>query len=214
MRAARSRAARLVRGVAWGLAGVVVGVAAGGFSNIAYAGPTGQLGSELLKRLQAAVAEPSGFHDPYVAAVWFTDMSARLKRYAPKTMGSAAKRLKFLHRVHAEATRAGVAPELVLAVINIESDFQRFALSVAGAEGYMQIMPFWLKEASAKNGRKNDNLFDPQTNLRMGCTILRYYLDASRDNWVKALARYNGSYGKPDYPYKVLHALNTRWSPG
>ncbi|MDN5873397.1 MAG: transglycosylase SLT domain-containing protein [Sinobacteraceae bacterium] len=183
-----------------------------GFAPRAFAGPDGQPEAALLKRLKAAVAEPAGFHDPYVAEVWLVDMSARLARYAPKAMAKPAKRLKFLHLLHAEATRAGVSPELVLAVINIESDFRRFAISSAGAEGYMQIMPFWLKEADA--GRKNDNLFDPQTNLRMGCTILRYYLDRSHGKWVQALARYNGSYGKPDYPYKVLHALNTRWSPG
>ncbi|TAM11985.1 MAG: lytic transglycosylase domain-containing protein [Nevskiaceae bacterium] len=165
--------------------------------------------------MQAAMAEPAGFVDRYVAQVWLTDMSGRLARYFPKAIPDAVARIEFLRRVHAEATRAHLSPELVLAVIHIESAFSRFALSSAGAEGYMQIMPFWLKEAEAKKtGRKNDNLFDPETNLRMGCTILRYYLDISHDDWVQALARYNGSYGKPDYPYKVLHALNTRWSPG
>ena len=75
--------------------------------------------------------------------------------------------------------------------------------------GYMQIMPFWLDEI----GHNGDNLFDTRTNLRMGCTILRFYLDREHDNYVRALARYNGSTGKPDYPFLVLNALNHRWSP-
>lgn len=180
----------------------------------AFAGPTGQPGPALLQRLQKAMAAPAGFSGRYAAEVWLTDMSGRLARYRPKVIPNPVKRVQFLRLVHAEATRAHLEPELVLAVIDVESGFHRFALSNAGAEGYMQIMPFWLKEADAKAGVRNNNLFDPETNLRMGCTVLRYYLDVAHDNWVQALARYNGSYGKPDYPYRVLHALNTRWSPG
>lgn len=175
-----------------------------------HASPTGQPTPQLLGRLHAAIAAAPGFDDRYVAEVWFVDMSGRLARYAPKTMADPSKRLDFLRILHAEATRAKVSPELVLAVIDVESDFRRFAISKAGAEGYMQIMPFWLKEA----GGKDDNLFHARTNLRMGCTILRYYLDRAHDDWVKALAMYNGSTGRADYPYKVLHELNTRWSPG
>lgn len=182
---------------------------------VALAGPTGTPDAALLARLQQAMAAPAGFVDRYVAEVWLTDMSGRLARYLPKALPEPVGRIAFLRLVHAEATRAHLPAELVLAVIDIESAFDRFALSSAGAEGYMQIMPFWLEEAEArKTGRKNDNLFDPETNLRMGCTILRYYLDISRDDWVSALARYNGSYGRADYPYRVLQVLNTRWRPG
>jgi soluble lytic murein transglycosylase-like protein len=173
------------------------------------AGPTGEPEPALRARLEAAIKDAREFDDRYAAEVWFVDMSARLARYAPKTMPDAGQRLDFLRVVHAEASRAGVSPELVLAVIEAESGFDRYAISVSGAEGYMQIMPFWLAEI----GAEGDNLFDPRTNLRLGCTILRYYLDQSHDSYVKALARYNGSGGRPDYPYRVLELLNRRWSP-
>lgn len=174
-----------------------------------HAGPTGEPEPALRARLEAAIRDAREFDDRYAAEVWFVDMSARLARYAPKALPDAGQRLDFLRVVHAEAARAGVSPELVLAVIDVESGFDRYAISVSGAEGYMQIMPFWLAEV----GAEGDNLFDPRTNLRMGCTILRYYLDQARDSYVKALARYNGSGGKPDYPYRVLELLNHRWSP-
>ena len=99
--------------------------------------------------------------------------------------------------------------ELVLAVIDVESGFDRVAISRSGAFGYMKIMPFWL----AKIGRPGDNLFQTRTNLRMGCTILRYYLDMEHGNYVHALARYDDSYGKVNFPYSVLMLLNKRWSP-
>ena len=134
------------------------------------------------------------------------DMSGRLAPFMPDPL----QRVDFLRIVHQEALRARLEPELVLAVIQIESRFDRFALSSAGAQGYMQIMPFWLREIGDPQG----NLFDPRTNLRMGCTILRYYLDRTHDDWVSALARYNGSSGRADYPYRVLRALNGRWAPG
>jgi soluble lytic murein transglycosylase-like protein len=106
-----------------------------------------------------------------------------------------------------EASRAKLPPELVLAVIQVESNFDRFAISEAGARGLMQVMPFWLKEL----GRPDDNLFDAQTNLRFGCTILRYYLDREKGNRVRALARYNGSIGSFRYPNLVFAALRDKW---
>jgi soluble lytic murein transglycosylase-like protein len=135
-------------------------------------------------------------------------MSGRLQRNLPKQMPDELQRLGFLKLVHAEATRAGVSPELVLAVIEIESRFERFAISRSGALGYMQIMPFWLEEL----GQQGNNLFHGETNLRMGCTILRYYLDMEHGSYVRGLARYNGSTGKPDYPYLVLDRLKRHWS--
>jgi soluble lytic murein transglycosylase-like protein len=175
----------------------------------AYAGPTGEPEPELRARLVQALHDSDGFDDRYLAEVWFTDMSTRMRRYAPKAMPDTQQRLDFLRLVHAEASRARLSPELVLAVVNVESGFDRLAISRSGAFGYMQIMPFWLREI----GQDGDNLFQAKTNLRMGCTILRYYLDQEKGSYVRALARYNGSYGKPDYPYLVLNLLNRRWSP-
>lgn len=172
------------------------------------AGPTGEPEPELRQRLLAAISTASSFDDKYLADVWLTDMSGRLQRRLPKLMPDELQRLGFLKLVHAEATRAGVSPELVLAVIEIESRFERFAISRSGALGYMQIMPFWLEEL----GQQGNNLFHGETNLRMGCTILRYYLDIEHGSYVRGLARYNGSSGKPDYPYLVLDRLRRHWS--
>jgi soluble lytic murein transglycosylase-like protein len=176
----------------------------------AVAGPTGEPEPELRARLAQAFHQADGFDDRYAAEVWFTDMSQRMRRFAPKALPDHVQRLDFLRQVHAEAARARVSPELVLAVINAESGFDRLAVSTAGAFGYMQIMPFWLEEI----GQSGDNLFQTRTNLRMGCTILRYYLDSERNSYVRALERYNGSAGRPQYPYVVLRLLNKRWYPG
>lgn len=153
--------------------------------------------------LKTAIAESDSFADRFEAEVWLTDMSQRLQRRIP----DPAERLELLRHVHYEARRAGLEPELVLAVIQVESNFDRFAISRVGARGLMQIMPFWLNEI----GRPDDNLFHPQTNLRFGCTILRYYLDLEKGNLNHALARYNGSRGRLTYPLKVFDALRERW---
>lgn len=159
---------------------------------------------EQLKILLAtALAESDGFADRFDADVWLTDMSGRLQ----KRMPDPHERLHLLKQIHIEATRARLPPELVLAVIQVESNFDRFAISRAGARGLMQIMPFWLKEI----GRPDDNLFNTTTNLRMGCTILRHYLDREKGDLTRALARYNGSLGKQTYPNLVFKALRTRW---
>ena len=131
------------------------------------------------------------------------DMSNRLKIRVEDT----DTRLKLLRSIHREATRADLPPELVIAVIDIESRFDRFAISRSGAQGLMQIMPFWLKEI----GHADDNLMDIDTNLRMGCTILKYYLDMEKGNIRRALARYNGSLGRWIYPDKVIRVLNKHW---
>lgn len=175
------------------------------FALPALAGPVGEPEPELRDRLMAAIQASDSFTDKYEAQVWLIDMSTRLARYQPQE----AQRLEFLRLVHSEAKRAGLQPELVLSVIHVESRFDRYAISHAGALGYMQIMPFWLEEL----GQKGSNLFQTRINLRMGCTILRYYLDKERGNLVNALARYNGSYGRPQYPDKVLDVLRTRWAP-
>ncbi|NLO79861.1 MAG: lytic transglycosylase domain-containing protein [Xanthomonadaceae bacterium] len=159
--------------------------------------------SSLREALIRAINASDSFTNRYVAEVWLMDMSQRLARWLPEPN----ERLELLRQVHYEATRAGLPPELVLAVIEVESAFNRWAISSAGAQGLMQIMPFWLKEI----GRPDDNLFHVGTNLRYGCTILRHYLDRSKGNLTEALARYNGSYGRYDYPQRVYRALDRHW---
>jgi soluble lytic murein transglycosylase-like protein len=160
---------------------------------------------ELRSALQQAIASAESFENRYDAEVWLLDMSSRLERY----MKEPAERMEFLKLVHAEATLAELEPELVLAVIEVESHFRRFAISPAGALGYMQIMPFWLDELNLSDA----NLFDPQTNLRFGCTILKHYLKREKGDKTRALARYNGSLGSYRYPKKVYAALDRRWLP-
>jgi soluble lytic murein transglycosylase-like protein len=158
---------------------------------------------ELRELLQEAISSDSGFEDRFDAEVWLLDMSQRLAPF----IEDPEARLSLLKRLHYEATRVDLPPELVLAVIEVESRFDRFAISVSGARGLMQIMPFWLDEI----GISDTNLFHVRTNLRMGCTILRYYMDMESNDLMRALARYNGTLGKQDYPIKIIGALNQRW---
>ena len=160
--------------------------------------------AELRQLLLEAIDTADSFKDRFDAEVWLVDMSNRLE----PLVKDDKHRLHILREVHREATRVGLAPELVLALIEIESHFDRFAVSKSGAQGLMQIMPFWLDEI----GRPEDNLINVKTNLRMGVTILKYYLDLEKNNLKKALARYNGSQGKRIYGDKVLEALHTRWN--
>ena len=150
-----------------------------------------------------AVQSSDSFEDRFDAEVWLTDMSKRLA----SRISDPEERLLILKTAHYEATRANLPPEMVLALIQVESNFDRFAISHAGARGLMQVMPFWLEEI----GRPDDDLFDVHTNLRMGCTILRLYLDREKGDRTRALARYNGSVGKVWYPQRVFKALSTRW---
>ena len=145
----------------------------------------------------------SSFRDPLDAADWLTEMSQRLGKRMPDREG----RLEFLRAVHYEATRAGLDPQLVLGLIQVESGFNKYALSSAGARGFMQVMPFWVKLI----GRHDDNLFLLRTNLRYGCTILRHYLDIEQGNIYRALGRYNGSLGQPEYPNLVRGAWDNNW---
>jgi len=159
----------------------------------------------LLQALRAAASAQS-FSDQFSAQVWLVDMSQRLTKYMP----DAQLRLKFLKQVHIEANKHQLMPELVLAIIEVESHFKTDAVSVAGAQGLMQVMPFWKKEI----GRTSDSLFDMQTNLSYGCTILAYYLKKEQNNLTRALARYNGSLGRTRYPEKVMRAWIRHWQPG
>ena len=154
--------------------------------------------------LSQAIADAESFQDRFEAEVWLTDMATRLKRWGRVP---ADERVHILRTVHREASRVGVAPELVLSVIQVESNFDRFAISSAGARGLMQVMPFWLDELE----RPDDDLFDIATNIRFGCTILKHYMDRERGHHARALARYNGSTGQLWYPTRVFDAMRKRW---
>jgi soluble lytic murein transglycosylase-like protein len=158
---------------------------------------------ELREILREAANEIDTFPDRFEAEVWLTDMSRRLA----KQVRDPEERIELLTRVHYEASRVELPPELILAVIEVESNFDRYAISVAGAIGLMQIMPFWLEEI----GRPNDNLLHVDTNLRYGCTILRFYYDKENGDLRRALGRYNGSLGKRKYPNRVIDKLSKKW---
>jgi soluble lytic murein transglycosylase-like protein len=130
---------------------------------------------------------------------WFTEMSGRLR----KRMPDLQTRTEFLEAIWYESTRAGLDPGLVLGLIQVESAYRKYAVSIAGARGYMQVMPFWTRVIGDSDQRK---LFHMQTNLRYGCSILRMYIDIEKGNLFLALGRYNGSRGKPQYPNAVLAA--------
>ncbi|MFT7186562.1 MAG: soluble lytic murein transglycosylase-like protein [Pseudohongiellaceae bacterium] len=159
--------------------------------------------AELRALLLKTVNESSSFYDRFDAEVWLVDMSGRLKRY----IKDPKQRLELLKRVHAEAKRAEIEPELVMSLIHVESAFKRFAISSVGAQGLMQVMPFWKNEI----GRPEDNLTNVETNLRYGCTILKHYINKEKGNLIRALGRYNGSLGKLKYPEKVLRFWEKYW---
>ncbi|MBI4205335.1 MAG: lytic transglycosylase domain-containing protein [Betaproteobacteria bacterium] len=137
------------------------------------------------------------------ARAWLDAMSRKLA----KRMPNRRAREEFLVTVHYEAKRAGLDPQLVLGVIQVESNFRKYAVSSAGARGYMQVMPFWVKLI----GTRRHNLFHLRTNLRYGCMILRHYLDMEKGNLFRALGRYNGSLGQAEYPNLVVRAWQTDW---
>jgi soluble lytic murein transglycosylase-like protein len=159
--------------------------------------------ADMRKALISAINTSNSFADRFDAEVWLTDMNTRLGA----RIEDPEERLTILRKVHYEARRANLDPQLVLALIQVESNFDRFAISSAGAQGLMQIMPFWLDEI----GKPEDNLFDIETNLRFGCTILSLYLQREKGDMHRALARYNGSVGQHWYPRRVYTALRKRW---
>jgi soluble lytic murein transglycosylase-like protein len=159
---------------------------------------------ELRTILLGAIADSDSFADRFDAEVWLTDMSRRLARQVP----DVEERLHILKTVHRQATLAGVEPELVLAVIDVESNFDRFAISTATALGLMQVMPFWVPELGYED---KNQLFEVDTNVLLGCRILKYYLDMEHGDLVKGLARYNGSVGKRWYSDRVIERLRTKW---
>jgi soluble lytic murein transglycosylase-like protein len=168
------------------------------------------LGAAVRTALAAAVADDHRAPEPRFVSVsekvdWLTQMSARLpRRWKP----DYRQRVEFLATLRYEAQRAGLDPELVLGLIEVESNFRRYAVSSAGARGYMQVMPFWSGLIGDGDASK---LFDMRANLRYGCTILRHYLDIEHGDLYRALGRYNGSLGRPEYPNAVLAGWK-KWS--
>ncbi len=158
---------------------------------------------KLRSLLLTTIAEADSFPDQFAAEVWLVDMNQRLSPY----IASPEERLAILKLVHTEATRFKLKPEIVLAVIHVESLFDRYAISRVGAQGLMQVMPFWKQEI----GSQEDNLTDTATNIRYGCAILSAYLAREKGNLTRALARYNGSLGKTWYPERVLNAWKKYW---
>ena len=158
----------------------------------------------LLQKNIADNAPPSlVFDHPEQGQAWLNEMSNRLKKRLPDD----EYRKEFLISVQYEATRAGLDPQMVLGLIQVESGFKKYAVSSVGARGYMQVMPFWVRLI----GAPEHNLFHLRLNLRYGCTILRHYLDREKGNLFRALGRYNGSLGMAQYPNLVLGAWHKNW---
>jgi soluble lytic murein transglycosylase-like protein len=167
--------------------------------------------------IAAAIKQTPCYAAKYDDVVWFALMRPRVEtrlRTQPPDLrlgddiAAAAERI--LHAVSCEASKHIMLrdrPQLVLAVIDVESAFDPFAVSYAGAVGLMQVMPFWPREL----GLSNKDLIDVELNIRMGTSILAYYLERERGDYVRALGRYNGSLGRREYPDLVLNRLNTRW---
>ena len=179
------------------------------FSNMSHAGKQREelLGNNVKAMMQKSISDLASpklmFASQYEGEAWLVDMSERLKKRLP----DQSYREEFLRSVHYEATRAGLDPQLVMGLIQVESAFKKYAVSSVGARGYMQVMPFWVKSI----GSPDQNLFHLRLNLRYGCTILRHYLDIERGDLFRALGRYNGSLGKPQYPNLVVGAWKRNW---
>ncbi len=162
---------------------------------------------ELEGVVQRAISQAQCFTDQFDSAVWFKLMEPKLRRYVKDD----SERLEILQSVYCETHRTGVSvlpPGLVMAVLNVESGFDRWAVSSAGAVGLMQVMPFWPERL----GMRRYELTRVSANLSMGCAILRYYLDNERRDVRRALERYNGSVGHRDYPDRVIVRWTTYWN--
>ncbi|HET7097157.1 MAG TPA: lytic transglycosylase domain-containing protein [Casimicrobiaceae bacterium] len=165
-----------------------------------------KLASSVVAGLARAIADnpvPVAYAQRPDIRPWIDEMSRRLAPRFP----DAPSRNDFVATVYYEATRAGLDPQLVLGVIQYESNFRKYAISPADARGYMQVMPFWTRTI----GTSDHNLFHLRTNLRYGCVILRFYLDIENGDLFRALGRYNGSLGRPEYPTGVLDTMNRNW---
>ncbi|AAZ98066.1 conserved hypothetical protein [Thiobacillus denitrificans ATCC 25259] len=165
------------------------------------------LAANVRASLQRALADTAvtrtAFRERADEHAWLEEMSRRLAKRIP----NEAERLEFLTTLHWEASRAGVDPQLMLGLIQVESGFRKYAVSPVGARGYTQVMPFWLEAI----GSPDHNLFQLRTNLRYGALILRHYIDIERGDLFRALGRYNGSLGRPEYPNLVVGAWKRHW---
>lgn len=162
-----------------------------------------QLSQSVVNGLSKAIADapvPADYASRPDVERWIAEMSRRLSH----KIDSDRERRELLATTHYESMRAGLDPQMVLAVMYHESGFKKYAVSVAQARGYMQVMPFWVKQI----GSPDQNLFNLRTNLRYGTVILRHYLDIENGDYYRALGRYNGSLGQPEYPTAVLAAHN------
>jgi len=160
---------------------------------------------ELKALLQRIIGSADCFADRYESEVWYKSMEPRLAKFVP----THEERVEILDHVYCEAKRdpaMEIPPDLVLALMEVESRFDRWAVSPAGAVGLMQVMPFWPRELGVQN-----QLVKVAPNIRMGCEILRYYLRAEHRNWSRALARYNGSAGRTAYPALVMQHWERVW---
>ncbi len=165
------------------------------------------LADSVRARLSTQVADraPANLHfrSAHDAQRWLNEMEKRIAARIP----DRKQRLELLRTVHYEATRARLDPQLVLGLIEVESGFRKYAVSTAGARGYMQVMPFWLNQI----GQPGHNLFHLRTNIAYGCAILRHYLDVENGDYFRALGHYNGSLGRAEYPNMVRAAWQGRW---
>lgn len=160
---------------------------------------------ELKNLLQQIVQRRNCFVDRFESDVWYKSMEPRLVSFVPQH----ADRIEILDHVFCEAKRdpsLQLPPDLVLALIEVESRFDPWAVSPAGAVGLMQVMPFWPRQLGVQN-----QLVQVEANIRMGCEILRFYLRAEHRDWIRALARYNGSVGRNTYPALVMQHWQRRW---
>ena len=186
------------------LSAYLLGAASIGFAGNQREEPLSNSVRALMQKSISDLAAPKLlFASEIEGQAWLTEMSKRLQ----KRMPDQRYREDFLRSVHYEATRAGLDPQLVLGLIQVESGFKKYAFSIVGARGYMQVMPFWVKTI----GNPEHNLFHLRLNLRYGCTILRHYLDIEHGDLYRALGRYNGSLGKPQYPNLILGAWKKHW---
>ena len=167
-----------------------------------------QLSSSVKALMQKSISDDAAprlvFASDADGLVWLTDMSRRLQQKMPDPQ----LRMDFLRTVNYEASRAGLDPQLVLGLIQVESGFKKYAVSPVGARGFMQVMPFWVRQI----GNPDQDLFHLRLNLRYGCTILRHYLDMEKGDLYRALGRYNGSLGQPEYPNMVVGAWRKNWA--
>lgn len=159
--------------------------------------------SSLQRALADTAVTRTAFRNAADEAAWLKEMSRRLA----KRMPDADERLEFLTTLHWEASRAGVDPQLMLGLIQVESGFRKYAVSPVGARGFTQVMPFWVRAI----GSPDHNLFQLRTNLRYGALILRHYIDIERGDLFRALGRYNGSLGRAEYPNLVVGAWKRHW---